>query len=103
MMIYMESLGSFRLYSLKKKKLGSFGKVHGGVPVASGSFPTTEQGFSSPMHFGGSSLTTGKVLEHDGGSSNKLADAGKLAQVLNFSHYSLRRWCVISVCVCTGL
>lgn len=67
--------------------LGSFGKVHGGVPIASGSFPTAEPGFSSPMQFGGSSFSTAKVLEHDGGSSNKLADAGKLAQVLNYSHY----------------
>ncbi|KAM6545251.1 hypothetical protein CsatB_025987 [Cannabis sativa] len=60
--------------------MGSFGKVHGGPTMASGSFPTTEPGFTPPLQFGGSVLATGKVLEHDGGSSNKLADSGKLAQ-----------------------
>ncbi|XP_062108563.1 chromatin structure-remodeling complex protein SYD [Humulus lupulus] len=59
---------------------GSFGKVHGGPPVGSGSFPTAEPGFTAPLQFGGSVLATGKVFEHDGGCSNKLADAGKLAQ-----------------------
>lgn len=67
------------------KILGSFGKVHGGIPVPSGSFPTMDPGFSNPMQFGGSNHTTGKGLEHDEGGSNKLADAGKLAQVFNLS------------------
>lgn len=61
--------------------LGLFGKLHGGVPLASSPFPVAEPGFSSPMQFGGALLSAGKVLEHDGGSSNMLADASKLSQV----------------------
>ena len=84
--------------------LGSFWKVDEGAHVASGSFPTAEPGFSSPMQFGGSILTAGKALEHDGGSSNKLADAGKLAQVFNlpfiFLVDKIRIWCLISTYIC---
>lgn len=51
------------------------------MPVASSSYPVAEPGFSSPMQFSG-------ALEHEGGSSNMLADANKVVQVL-LAFYSL--------------
>ncbi|OMO77372.1 Glutamine-Leucine-Glutamine, QLQ [Corchorus olitorius] len=78
---------------------GSFGKVQGGLPATSNSYPA-EVAFSGLGQFSGSenqkhgfskgSITSpdglsttsaGKVLEQDGGSSNMLADANKMAQV----------------------
>lgn len=53
---------------------GAFGKVQGGMPVASSSYPVGEPGFSSPMQFNGSS-------GHEGGSSNISADANKVVLV----------------------
>ncbi|XVF28426.1 hypothetical protein REPUB_Repub15cG0028400 [Reevesia pubescens] len=80
---------------------GAFGKVQGGLPAASNSYPAGELAFSGPSQFSGSenqkhglskgsvaspdglttTLSAGKVLEHDGGSSNMLSDANKIAQV----------------------
>ncbi|XVF38622.1 hypothetical protein REPUB_Repub20aG0118300 [Reevesia pubescens] len=80
---------------------GAFGKVQGGLPATSNSYPAGELAFSGPGQFSGSesqkhglskvsaaspdglstTLSAGKVLEHDGGSSNMLADANKITQV----------------------
>nr|XP_048322311.1 uncharacterized protein LOC107433016 isoform X2 [Ziziphus jujuba var. spinosa] len=51
-----------------------FVKVHGGVPVASSSFPSAKPGCSSPTQFGGAIFSAGKDLEVDGGNSNLFAD-----------------------------
>ncbi|XP_070671595.1 chromatin structure-remodeling complex protein SYD-like isoform X3 [Malus domestica] len=58
----------------------SFGKIQGGVPVASGSFQVAEPGFSSPIHYSSTLAPTGKVSEHDGGNTDILADANKTSQ-----------------------
>ncbi|KAM1066671.1 hypothetical protein ACFX2B_021816 [Malus domestica] len=58
----------------------SFGKIQGGVPVASGSFQVAEPGFSSPIHYSSTLASTGKVSEHDGGNTDILADANKTSQ-----------------------
>jgi hypothetical protein len=50
------------------------------MAIASNSYPVVESGFSSPMRFSGS-------LEHEGGSSNMLADANKVVQVLSIHNY----------------
>ncbi|XP_007035456.2 PREDICTED: chromatin structure-remodeling complex protein SYD isoform X1 [Theobroma cacao] len=80
---------------------GAFGKVQGGLPATSNSYPSGELAFSGPGQFSGAesqkhgfskgsvtspdglstTLSAGKVLEHEGGSSNVLADANKIAQV----------------------
>lgn len=85
--------------------LGAFGKVQGGLPATSNSYPVGELAFSGLGQFSGSesqkhglskgavtspdglstTLSAGKVLEHDVGSSNTLADANKTAQVVFFS------------------
>ena len=49
---------------------GTFGKVHGGIPMAASSIPPIKPGLSSPMQFGGTMVSARKVLEKDGGSSN---------------------------------
>ncbi|KAL4298422.1 hypothetical protein GQ457_12G004980 [Hibiscus cannabinus] len=80
---------------------GAFGKAQGMPPATSNSYPAGELSSSGPGQFSGSesqkhglskgsvaspdglssTLSAGKVLEHDGGSSNMLADANKTAQV----------------------
>ncbi|XWS39076.1 hypothetical protein CRYUN_Cryun18bG0019100 [Craigia yunnanensis] len=80
---------------------GAFGKVQGGLPATSNSYLAGELAFSGPGQFSGSesqkhglskgsvtspdglstTLSAGKALEYDGGSSNMLADANKTAQV----------------------
>ncbi|KAA3454460.1 chromatin structure-remodeling complex protein SYD-like isoform X1 [Gossypium australe] len=80
---------------------GAFGKVQGLLPATSNSYPAGELPSSGPGQFSGSecqkhglskgsvaspdglstTLSAGKVLEHDGGSSNMLAEANKTAQV----------------------
>ncbi|CAL5352495.1 unnamed protein product [Camellia sinensis] len=74
------------------------GKVHGAAPGSSGSYPPVEQGIMSPMHFSSASYDNlGLVVnaskerikepcsalpsvEHDGGTSNVLANANKMVQ-----------------------
>lgn len=56
---------------------GAFGKVQGGMPVASSSYPVVDPGFSSPMQFSGS-------LGPGVGSSNISADANKVVQAPTF-------------------
>ncbi|CAN6551450.1 unnamed protein product [Malus baccata var. baccata] len=58
----------------------SFGKIQGGVPVASGSYQVAEPGFSSPINYSSTLASTGKVSEHDGGNTNILADGNKTSQ-----------------------
>ncbi|XP_022760477.1 chromatin structure-remodeling complex protein SYD-like isoform X2 [Durio zibethinus] len=80
---------------------GGFGKVQGGLPATSNTYPAGELVFPGSGQFSGSesqkhglskgsagspdglsaTLSAGKVLEHDRGSSNMLADANKIAQV----------------------
>ncbi|XVE65684.1 hypothetical protein DITRI_Ditri08aG0019500 [Diplodiscus trichospermus] len=79
---------------------GAFGKVQG-LAAASNSYPVGELAFPGPGQFSGSesqkhglskgsitspevlstTLSAGKVMEHDGGSSSMSADANKAAQV----------------------
>ncbi|CAL5423886.1 unnamed protein product [Camellia sinensis] len=74
------------------------GKVHGAAPGSSGSYPPVEQGIMSPMHFSSASydnlglvvnankerikepFSASPSVEHDGGTSNVLANANKMVQ-----------------------
>ncbi|KAJ9154438.1 hypothetical protein P3X46_027771 [Hevea brasiliensis] len=75
---------------------GHISKVHGGVHVTSSSYPMGELGFSGQAHFSGSelqkhglakgvddlpaSLSTVRVLENEGGSSNMFGDVKMIIQ-----------------------
>ncbi|XP_042967080.1 uncharacterized protein LOC122300466 isoform X2 [Carya illinoinensis] len=62
----------------------AFGKVQGGMPVASSSYPAVDPGFSSPMQFSGS-------LGPGVGSSNISADANKSGRQNSVSEMSMLR------------
>ncbi|GMP88127.1 hypothetical protein CsSME_00040216 [Camellia sinensis var. sinensis] len=79
------------------------GKVHGAAPGSSGSYPPVEQGIMSPMHFSSASydnlglvvnankerikepFSASPSVEHDGGTSNVLANANKVVQYLTLA------------------
>ncbi|GKU85565.1 hypothetical protein SLEP1_g222 [Rubroshorea leprosula] len=61
---------------------GAFGKVHGGIPATSSSFPAGD--FPVSMQNSGSDYQRhglSKGFEHDGGSSNIVADNSNIVQV----------------------
>ncbi|XP_041000946.1 chromatin structure-remodeling complex protein SYD isoform X5 [Juglans microcarpa x Juglans regia] len=62
----------------------AFGKVQGGMPVASSSYPAVDPGFSSPMQFSGS-------LGPGVGSSNISVDANKSGRQNSVSEMSMLR------------
>ncbi|KAJ1414267.1 SNF2-related, N-terminal domain [Sesbania bispinosa] len=60
---------------------GAYGKVHGGMVVATSAQLKAEPVFSSSMQYGG-------AVEHDSGSSTTLSDGHKIAQIGRQSSFS---------------